>query len=65
MPIVRFGPQEKAPWTGTYALTTEWERTPHSVLCNKGERLPLLAVATSPHWFVLVETMPTESAQAA
>lgn len=65
MPVVRFRPGEHAPWTGTYALTTEWERTPHSVPCNKGERLPLLAITASPHWFVLVETIPAESAQAA
>ncbi|HEY2536827.1 MAG TPA: hypothetical protein VGI24_07590 [Solirubrobacteraceae bacterium] len=51
--------------TGTYALTTEWESTPVSVWCNKGERLPLITVADEgPHWFVLVGT-PSEVAQAA
>ncbi len=66
MPVVRFRPGETTPWTGTYALATEWERTSHSVRCIKGERLPLMTVADeSPLWFVLVDTMPTESAQAA
>jgi hypothetical protein len=66
MPVVRFRPGETIPWTGTYALTAEWERTSHSVLCNKGERLPLITVADeSPLWFVLVDSMPTESVQAA
>jgi hypothetical protein len=66
MPIVRFRPGERVPWTGTYALTTEWERTSHSMSCNEGERLPLLAVADgSLLWFVLMDMMPAERAQAA
>jgi hypothetical protein len=65
MPVVRFRPGEMAPRTGTYALTTEWETTSVSVCCNKGERLPLVAVADEePHWFVLVG-VSTESVQAA
>jgi hypothetical protein len=55
--ILRLTPGVDAPWTGRYALATEWETTPFSVWCHKGERLPLIAVADDgPRWFILVET---------